>query len=106
MPKEQRTNFDSTFEARVNVANETCVSCTVKGDVDVILSNVKAKNISNLLHVPDLITNLFSVSKFGERNFIAVFDDDACKVFKEYKVTVSLLVLQTLLFTKSVEVLC
>ncbi|KAJ8865633.1 hypothetical protein PR048_033153, partial [Dryococelus australis] len=32
-------NFDSTFETRVNVANETCASFTGKGDVNVILSS-------------------------------------------------------------------
>ncbi|KAJ8883570.1 hypothetical protein PR048_015414 [Dryococelus australis] len=81
-------NFDSTFEIRVNVANETCVSCTGKGNVDVILSKGKAKTISNVLHMSDLTINLLSVSKLTERKFIVVFDNDACKVFKENKVTI------------------
>jgi len=41
--------------------------------------------VTNVLHVPDLTTNLFSVSKITQRGHTVIFDKKKCTIYDEDK---------------------
>ena len=51
------------------------------GTAIVKLANSNCKNVSEVMFVPKLSTNLLSVSKMSEKGFVSMFDNRGCYVY-------------------------
>jgi hypothetical protein len=67
----------------VYVANGNKLHSNCTGRV-LLASNI---NLNNVLHVPDLSSNLLSVSQITDKGYTVVFTKDHCKVFDDIKFT-------------------
>jgi hypothetical protein len=79
--KDWLSNFDSSRAGlKITVANNEKLCSTGSGDVQVKV-NDKINCISNVLHVPNLSTNLLSSSGLVAKGFVVVFNSTGCQLF-------------------------
>lgn len=72
-------NAKGGYRKYITTANNEKILSKVKGDV--LMPNYKLK-FENVLYIPDLITNLLSVSSICKHDCTVVFDKHSCKVYK------------------------
>ncbi|XP_046472611.1 uncharacterized protein [Neodiprion pinetum] len=78
--------FKSTGDSQIKeivVANDSKLQVTEKGNVEVQLSlngDVKTIEIKEVLHVPNLSTNLLSVSRIVQKGYQVEFDARGCRI--------------------------
>lgn len=88
--KEWLSNFNSNVESKViTLANNKNVSSTGIGDVQLLKkNNLELSSIKNVLFVPELSTNLISVSKAVDKDITVVFDKRGCNMYNNNNVKV------------------
>ncbi|CAG4914890.1 unnamed protein product [Colias eurytheme] len=77
-------NFVPGYVTEVKVANGEKLFTAGRGDVIVNLK-LGIKTISEVYHVPNLATNLLSVSALTRKGFKVIFDKKCCKIFNGNK---------------------
>lgn len=73
-------NFNSNTSHNIAVASGHKLKAYGTGDVLVSTRN-GPKRISEVVYVPDLKTNLLSVSKMIKNNYIVIFNSEGCQVY-------------------------
>lgn len=71
-------HFENITDGRLNLANKTSTVINGKGTVHLnteIEGKSKQLHLNEALHVPDLRSNLLSVSKITDKGFKVIFDD-------------------------------
>lgn len=79
------TSIASTSEKSVIVGNGAVISVLGCGQMAVQVSNGTKwidTVIDNVLYVPELKTNLFSVNRATDRGYVMMTDDSSCKFYK------------------------
>lgn len=77
------THFTRVTDNKLNLANNSSTVITGRGIVQLnaeVEGNSKHVNLENTLHVPDLRTNLLSVSKITDRGFKIIFQKESARV--------------------------
>lgn len=74
---------DLSEKQKGKVANGDSVFSTGGGNISIDLKTRKISEISDVLCVPELKTNLLSVSAMINKGFTVLFDTDGCKIFDE-----------------------
>lgn len=77
-------NVKKTGVNEIISANNARLSVKVVGDADVDFDG-KAVEINGVLHVPELIANLLSISKIVKRGNTVIFDKDGCNIYNQQK---------------------
>jgi len=80
--KELLKDLHTSEEFTVTVADDRKVSAQGKGDV-VISTKYGVKTINDVMYVPDLKTNLLSVSKITEKGRVVLFTSSGCRIYDE-----------------------
>lgn len=74
--------YKDSYNHTVTVANNSTLETMGLGQVDVVLKDQSKHNtILNVLHVPNLSTNLLSVSYLAEKGCMVLFDKNQCTIF-------------------------
>lgn len=77
--KELLRNFKMT-DSKIVVANNNSMQCLGKGDLSILShKNVKC-NLTDVLYVPNLASNLLSISKITEKGHVVIFNSKDCKI--------------------------
>ena len=66
---------------KVTIANGDQLECSGIGNIYISSSSVKVNKISDIVHVPNLHSNLISVKKATEKDFVIVFDKNGCNFY-------------------------
>lgn len=66
---------------QVCVANNNKIDCVGRGNITLLLNKKVKCNISDIMYVPLLSTNLLSVAKITEKGHQVVFDKTECNIF-------------------------
>lgn len=74
------------LDKNVSVANNQTISCIGSGNVKLNLKSninnaVTTAIINNVLHVPDVATNLLSVGNITDKNRIVMFNQTECRLY-------------------------
>lgn len=80
--KEWLKDFEQNGNYKVTVANNESVTALGIGNAIVSTPNGQ-KTISNVVCVPELKTNLLSVSKMVENGHTVIFDKSGCKIYDD-----------------------
>lgn len=76
--------FKKIHNQNITVANNSMLQATGTGHVNVKLQgDSQNRNITNVLHVPNLTANLLSVSALAKKRFISIFDDTQCRIYSK-----------------------
>lgn len=75
-------NYHDDVNLKVTVANNEKVFTKGRGDVPVYVKE-GLKTIQSVVYVPELSTNLLSVSKMVEKGHVVVFSSRGCKIYHE-----------------------
>lgn len=79
------SSFQSVTQKSVIVGNGAAISVLGYGQMAVLVNNGSEwidSTIDNVLFVPDLKTNLFSVNRAADRGYVIMTDDSSCKFLK------------------------
>ena len=83
--REWMTDF-SCHNQDITVADNSKISSNGVGNILMNFKNseeIVPKTVKNVIHVPNLATNLLSVSKVTEKGYVVTFDKHGCKVYDE-----------------------
>lgn len=83
------TSFSNTSPKPVIIGNGAVINAIGYGQMTVQVSNGNEwidTVIDNVLYVPELKTNLFSVNRATDKGYVIVTDDSSCKFFKSNKI--------------------
>lgn len=75
-----------------NITNLVCIANSDKleseglGNVNISLNNNDVRKILDVMHVPQLSSNLLSVSKMVEKGLTVTFSSDGCSIYESCKV--------------------
>lgn len=78
-----------TDTVEISVADNSVCKSEKSGQVNIILPDGNSRVASNVMHVPQLFTNLLSVSKMTEKGLTVVFDSKNCKVYNTAECTIN-----------------
>lgn len=73
------------IKSKVCVANSDQVDSVGKGTVQILLDN-NHKIVGNALLVPELTSNLLSVSKLCDQGYNVIFNDTGCHIYENCKI--------------------
>lgn len=81
------TNFkDINLNQSVTIANNDKLNITGVGDVNMKIGSMVRK-IENVSYVPQLSTNLLSVSRMTQKGFVVTFTKDRCNIYDRCKIS-------------------
>lgn len=83
------TSFTNTSPKPIIIGNGAVISALGYGQMAVQVSNGNEwvdTVIDNVLYVPELKTNLFSVNRATDKGYVMVTDDSSCKFYKSNKI--------------------
>lgn len=76
-------DIDTSYNSQVRVANGESLRCLGLGKVSLNIKNNDQKCLSKVMFVPNLTTNLISVSQLTKSGFRVIFDKDTCQIFDQ-----------------------
>lgn len=79
--------IDENVSETLNLANSSSTKISAKGAVELVTrmnNNDKTINLSEVLHVPDLRTNLLSVGKIVDKGYRVTFDKYKAEVINKF----------------------
>jgi transposase InsO family protein len=79
-------NVRTSYSKTITTANNDSLYSNQRGDV--FVKGLKVK-FDDVLLIPNLITNLLSVSKMCAKNCVVLFNDKCCQVFKNTNVSLA-----------------
>jgi len=74
--------LDESFRDNVKFGDDSKVFVMGKWEVAIQTKRNIVQNISNVLFVPDLRTNLFSIGQLQEKGYEICIKDGLCQIFK------------------------
>nr|XP_049701711.1 uncharacterized protein LOC110381443 isoform X2 [Helicoverpa armigera] len=83
------TSFSNTSPKPVIIGNGAVINAIGYGQITVQVSNGNEwidTVIDNVLYVPELKTNLFSVNRATDKGYVVVTDDSSCKFYESNKI--------------------
>ncbi|CAG9137695.1 unnamed protein product [Plutella xylostella] len=87
--RELFSSYSTLSQKSVIVGNGTAISAMGRGQVAAQVFNGSEwidTTIDNVLFVPELKTNLFSVNRAADRGYVMLTDDSGCKFYKQKQV--------------------
>ena len=73
-------SINNSITAKVKMGNGALVDAKGKGTISINMKG-SGKQIHDVLYVPDLEENLFSVGQLMENGYSLVFRDNYCKIY-------------------------
>lgn len=91
MTKHREWVYDETCPpiSSIKVANDKVLPVTSSGSVDIQLPSGQKIKVTNVLYVPELATNLLSVSQMIKKGCQVKFDSQGCKIFNQKNIEVA-----------------
>lgn len=83
---ESFTSLNRKFTSTVSIANGEKLKCCGLGNINLNLDNNQSIPIDNVMYVPNLFTNLLSVSQLVSKGYKVIFEGDMCNILKKNSV--------------------